>query len=283
MPAAGGSFGAMRACPFILCIFLLSACAEPPQEVPDTVGELNLDLGELSLWLFANLDSDNVDQLGVGARDLRAILQDSSAALDDYTTREPRTWGLPILDGENLDVDIWPGADTSLQLPVGVAYRSRHSLEDHGRALRLTDQLPVETESSYAYDREFLTDVECFLAGSCDTVQLRETIHRVNDLLDLIYVQEKVFRRVPLFEEEGEMVWSRSWTTQQYREAPPSNDSIDQWTGMAVNISEGEKTLRFSALWGSSSLALQDSFLISQVADGIEEGFTVTDTWLDAN
>lgn len=273
----------MRGLLLTLSLLLLSACAEPPAEVPDTVGELNLDLGELSLWLFAHLDDDNVGQLGVGARDLRSILQDSSAALDDYADREGRTWALPILDGDNLDADIWPGADTSLQLPVGVGYRSRHSLEDHGRALALTDQVPVEAVSSESYEREFLTDLDCFLDGSCDTLGVRETIHRVNELLNLVYVQEKEFRRVPIYEEEGDMIWSRSWTTQQYREDAPSGASIDQWTGMAINLSEGEGTLRFSALWGSSSLALQDSFLISKVADGMEEGFVNTDLWLDAN
>lgn len=264
-------------------VLLLSACAAPPAEVPDTVGELNLDLGELSLWLFANLNDENADQLGVGARDLRAILLENEDALDNYDDREDRTWGLPILDGDNLNVDQWAGADPSLQLPVGVGYRSRHTMEDHGRALALEDQTPVDTESSASYDREFLTDVECFVAGDCDTLQVRETIHRQNALLDLVYVQEKEFRRVPMYEEAGHMIWSRSWTTQQYREEAPNSDTIDQWTGMAVNLSNGEQTLRYNALWGSSNLALQDSFLISQVADGMEEAFVATDAWLDDN
>jgi hypothetical protein len=272
----------MRATPLILTlILLLSACAEPPAEVPDTVGELDLDLGELSLWLFKNLNDADVDQLGVGARDLRAILLDNEAALDDHADREGRTWGLPDLDGDNLNVDIWAGADTSLQLPVGVGFRSAHPLADHGTVLALVDQTPVEAESSSSYDREFLTDLDCFLDGSCDSLRARETIHRQNALLDVVYVQEKEFRRVPMWEEDGEMIWSRSWTTQQYIDA--ENDTIDQWTGMAVNLSNGDRTLRFNTLWGSSNLALQDSYLISQVADGMEESFLNTDAWLDAN
>ncbi len=273
----------MRATPLLLSLLLLSACAEPPAEVPDTVGELNLDLGELSLWLFANLNSDDVDLLGVGARDLRAILQESAEALDNYDDREGRTWGLPDLDGDDLTVDIWAGADTTLQLPVGVGFRSRHALDDHGRVLRLTDQTPVEADSSAAYDREFLTDVDCFVDGSCDSLQARETIHRSNLLLDLVYVQEKEFRRVPIYGEDGDMIWSRSWTTQQYIEEAPNSDSIDQWTGMAINISEGDNTLRYNTLWGSSNLALKDDFLISQVANGMEEAFVNTDLWLDDN
>ncbi len=267
----------------VLPTLLLPACAEPPAEVPDTVGELNLDLGELSLWLFAHLNDDNIDQLGVGARDMRALLQDHSAALDDHTDREPRTWGLPILDGDNLNVNVWAGADPDLQLPVGVGFRSQHSLDDHGLALQLTDQTPVETASSASYDREFLSDVGCFVDGSCDSLTARETIHRVNSLLDLVYVQEKEYRRVPLYEEEGVMILGRSWTTQQYREEAPNQDTIDQWTGMSINISEGDSTLRFNTLWGSSNLALQDSFLISQVADGMEEGYLATEAWLAAN
>jgi hypothetical protein len=273
----------MRTLPLLAAVLLLCACAEPPAEVPDTVGELDLDLGDLSVWLFAHLNDDNVDQLGVGARDLRNLLLDQDAALNDYDDREARTWALPHLDGDNLNVDVWPGADPDLQLPVGVGYRSRHSMDDHGRALVLADQTPVEAASSAAYDRVFDSDPTCFVEGTCDALTGADTIHRVNALLDLVYVQQKEYRRVPVYEEEGDMVFWRSWTTQQYREEPPNSDTIDQWTGLTVNLTDGDETLRFAALWGSSNLALQDSYLISQVADGMEEGFVATDLWLDEN
>ncbi len=278
---------AMRTLPLLIAL-LLTGCAEPPPEAPT-------DLSELSLFLFANLNSEDVAVLAVAANNMRDFLNDvdSDGSLDPSTDRgtddEPnRTWGLPVLEGDDFGgVAGWDGADPALQLPVAVAMRSAYDFDDHGRVLKLTDQTPVEPVSSASYEREFLTDEDCFVDGSCDTLDARETIYRSNLLLDLEYIQEKEFRRVDISEDDGggTMLWSRSWTEQQYSEEAPGTDTIDQWYGMGIWISDGDTTLRYNALWGSSSLGntLQDDFLIGEVADGTEEGLQNTETWLSEN
>jgi hypothetical protein len=261
----------------------LAACRPAPPEAPT-------DLGELSTFFFDELAAEDPAVLEVGAGNLLDLFinfETDGGSLSPDVDREDRTWTLPILEREQMgDLPIPEEVDPARQLPVGVAFRSAHPPAAHAELIALVDQTPIEPESAETYTREFETDVACFVDESCGTLLVRDTIYRHNMLLDLTYWQYKFYRRLALPEDAGQAVVARSWLEEQFVEPEGTDpDTIEQWSALSVLIEEGTGSLRFSTLWGSSSLndtfADTPEFLTNQVADGMEEGFVDTDAYLD--
>jgi hypothetical protein len=261
-------------------LILVSACRAAPPEAP-------ADFGELTAFLFSDFENADAVLMTDAADNLHAyfvgIEADATSDLAAGTEREQRTWSLPILTREQMGDAEVPDVDPERQLPVAVGYRSPHPLADHAPLVALADQTPIEAESSASYDRAFDTDSGCFVDGSCDTLDCTDTIHRQNLLLNLTYWQHKQYRRLTRTDGQ-QVVISRSWISEQFTEEPPNSDTIEQWTGVSANLEDSDTTIRYSALWGSSSLndTLDSDYLKNQVADGMEEGFVNTDAYLDA-
>jgi hypothetical protein len=254
------------------------ACKPAPPQAPT-------DLGDLSLFFFREFESGDEALLQDGAGNLRDFFlgHDTDGALAAESERDGRTWSIPILEREDMGgVAIPDEVDPLRQLPVAVAMRSAYSLAEHLAIIALSDQTPVEPESSAEFTREFDSDVGCFVAGDCPTLLCRDTIHRQNLLLDLVYVQQTDFRRIELPDGSGDAVIARSYLEEMFSEEGADPETIEQWSAVTARIEDGATTLRYNTLWGSSSLNddLEEDFLLNQVADGMEEGFQNTDAYL---
>lgn len=274
----------MHVRPFVLLV-LVAACREAPPEAPT-------DLGELSTFLFDEIDNEDTAAAALGASNLRDFLlafeagttadQDAAVSLEADGAREDRTWSLPILEPAATGGSPLPAtADTSRQLPAGVAVRSAYGAQRHVDLIALNDQVPVEPESSAAYDREFTSDLDCFLDGSCARLSALDTVHRSNLLIDVWYDQQHEWLAVDM--DEGRAVLARTWIDLEAQEEG-GGATIEQWSSLVVHLEDGAETLRFTAVWGSSSLndTLQHDFLINQVCDGVEEGYEDTEAYLAA-
>ncbi len=255
------------------------ACTPPP-EAPS-------DLEELSTFLFAEFESE-ADVLAAGVVNLETFLLDfeSTNTLAADANRRDRTWSLPILGYESMDMTDRPADEDfnpATQLPVALAMRSAFPGQDHVDLIALPDQTPIEADSAEAYDRTFTTDAACFLDASCDRLEVHDVIHRNSaPVINLVYEQEKYYRHIPYGEDGDVAVVSRSWVCEEYTN--DDGDFIDQWFGLNVYMADAGQTIRYSALWGSSSVreTFDDDTLVNLVANGIEESFQNTETHLGA-
>jgi hypothetical protein len=250
----------------------------PPPEAPS-------DLEELSTFLFAEFESDEA-VLAAGVANLETFLLDfeSTGTLAADANRRDRTWSLPILGYESMDMTDRPADDefnTATQLPVALAIRSAFPGSAHTELITLADQTVVEADSAESYAREVLSGGDCFLDGSCQRLEAHDVIHRVSPpVLDLVYEQNKHYRHIPYGDDGDVAVVSRSWVDQEYTNE--DGDFIDQWFGINVNVIDGDETIRYSALWGSSSVrnSFDDDTLVNLIANGIEEAFQNVETFL---
>jgi hypothetical protein len=260
----------------LLALFTAVGCTPPP--------EAPTELEELSTFLFEGFESE-VDVLAAGVTNLDAFFTafDASGALTADTDRRDRTWSLPDLELASMEgLDRPDDINPVAQLPVALAMRSAFPGADHTGLIALVDQTPIEADTAESYVRSFETDVDCFVDGSCDLLEARDAIHRLSPgVLDLNYEQKKHYRHVPYGEDGAIAVVSRSWVPERYEN--DDGDFIDQWFGLNVYLPQAGETIRYSALWGASSLNLDDDFLINQVAAGIEEAFQNTETYLAEN
>jgi hypothetical protein len=263
----------------IALVSVLAVGCAPPPDAPT-------ELEELSTFLFEEFESE-ADVLGAGLVNLDAFFAgwDEEGALAADTGRAGREWSLPNLELSSMEgLDRAEDINPVSQLPVALAMRSVHPGQDHTNLIGLADQTPVEADTSESYIRTYETDLDCFLDGSCDRLECTDAIHRLSPgVLDLNYEQNKHYRHIPYGEDGAVGVVSRSWVPRRYENDEDPPDYIDQWFGLNIYLPQGDTTIRYSALWGASSLNLDDDFLVNQVAAGIDEAFQNTETYLAAN
>ena len=260
---------------FVLLLASLAACAPPP-EAPS-------DLGDLSLFLFAQYETGE-DVVADGLVTLNDVLLGLDGvdwdAFEVTDPRDGREWSPPLLEGDDLhDVDV-PG-DPRDQLPVAVASVSDYRVADHAALVALADQTPIETESSVAYDREFLSDVACFVDGTCDRVDTHDSIHRQNIVVDLWYEVTKSYVWVDLPDDRGRAMTARSWAPTTFSDG---GDTIQQSYNIAVWLPHPRGSLRYQCLWSSWDIPEidNDTLVINTTAEGMDERYVLTEEYLAA-
>ncbi len=264
-----------------VALFAVTAACTPLPEAPT-------DLGELSLYLFANFDDEDPLVMVSGMANLLQFMEDFEAEteLGGESDEEARSWQLPIMEEENWGgAPHWEGANPWDQLPVALAYRSAYTGDDHAPLIGLADQTPLESESSQAYDRTLDTDWECWLAQDCDKLETTNAIHRNSSgVLEVIYTAYKDYRWVELPDDGGMAVVARSWLTEQYNDVSAAHH-MDFFSNMEVTIPSGDSTIRYNALWGAVVFEppMNETMLENLVRDGLEEGFDNTDAYLAGN
>jgi hypothetical protein len=179
-----------------------------------------------------------------------------------------------------VDVDIT--GDPSEQLPVAVAAVSDFPVSDHGALVALADQTPIETSSSLAYDREFRSDVTCFIEQECDRVDVYDTIHRKNILVDVWYEVTKSYLWVDL-PDGSRAIIARSWAPGVFADEGGTN-SIDQSYNLAVWLPHPRGALRYGVLWSSWTIPSfdNDDVVIAKTAEGMDERYALTEAYLES-
>ncbi len=146
-------------------VALLLAACKPPPEVPDIPEQPDLD--ELCRALFAN-HADSVPS--TLAEDAAWLL----AWLDLYEAETREGYQVDALDDEAVDALDGTDRATEGMLGVVVGSLSAHPVEDAAHAMVAVDQETIHDDAYEGYQVEYLSDLDCFVDGSCERLELTE-------------------------------------------------------------------------------------------------------------
>ena len=259
----------MRFSASFISVLLLSVACKPPPDAPK-------ELGELTLFFFENFDSENVADLDAGTLNMEEYIKslDLDAKIND------RAVTLPKLAESNLG-NIAPtiGAVLSEQVPVGVSAASNFDFETSLKVVPETNYICLDSATSKFSERTFLTDLDCFMDGSCETLSTSQWVRKESALGKVWFQLFRDYRRLTL-EDGREVMHARTFMEKSYKTdsdkgAWEQNYAYETW------IADGGRTLRFFALWSSVDLALvgDDGWAVL-VKDGIDESMQYTDEFL---
>ncbi len=240
-----------------------------------TRAEAPTELGDLALFFFAEADGDEA-LLADGFENFGALLLD----VDLTGPRGERTFVTPLY--EPTVEPIPEGVRWENQNPVGGAGLSAFPILDNVQSVRLEDQRPVQSESSVRYDREFVTDPECFIARECDTLEVMNHITKESAISTLPYDLPMTYRWVEL--SDGRLAYFiRGWMHDRSPGAEnghwfDQNYHSELWIENPENPSE---TLRWINVWSSVTIpGVTDDFAAGQVEMAIDDAFQRADEWL---
>ncbi len=259
-----------------LALLLVAGCTPPP--------EAPTDLDDLSVYLFREFESDE-ETLAVGLHNLDAFLTGLDC-WDDFEMgkdRGDREWTLQVLQGDDLgSVAPPPTADPGSQTRVGVAAISQHPVAEHGELVALADQTPAQTSSSVVYDREFLTDVDCFVDHSCDRVDTYNTVQRQLLMLDVTYEQYKDFRWIEMPDDGGKAMLARSWAEERFVGAD-EDQALEQSFTAEVWMPHPDGAMLYIANWVEWTIPgiTDEDMIAAMTASGIDEMFEAYEAYLD--
>ena len=251
-----------------LFLFVLTALACDRPEAPT-------DLAELAEFFFSEAEGDP-RLLADGFDNFSAVL----SALDLSGPRADRMFELPPFDPavEPVPREVrWEN-----QVPVGGAGISSFPITDTVRTVRLEDQRPVQSQSSVVYDRRFVSDPECFIARTCESLEVENTITKESPIASLPYELPMTYRWIEL--DDGRLAYfSRGW---MHERSPGAED--DHWFDQNYHSElwiehpdDPSKTIRWISVWSSVSIpGVTDEFAAGQVEMAIDDAFQRADGWL---
>lgn len=250
-------------------ILLLGACT-PPVEAPE-------ELGELLLYLYSNFETETGDELVAGAVRMEEYLLsiDLQADVDDRAVTPP------ILTDDYLGAAIKPsGADPEKQVPVALSARSASGMDDALVLIRDPNQVCIANDSYPHYDRDWTSDIDCFVDGTCDAASCVASI-RYDSLIAKIWFQEyQELRRIEL-DDGRTVVFQKSWSDKQYS-SDNEQSTWDQRFSLNVWLPDSDdKAMRHLSFWSSVTIpGLTSEMIASLTKDAMEEGFDNEDAFL---
>lgn len=251
------------------------ACAEPPVEAPQ-------ELGDLGLYLFEHFPADDPREMEAGLANLVARLGEE----DFRVAPEDRAFTMPTLTPEHLGgLSIPTGVSADDQVSVAISGLSRFPVEEQVRIMVDPVQTCLESEITQWAGRTFLTDPGCFEASTCRELETLTAVHRkLSVLLDLWYDQHKTYRRFLVERADGveiEVIVGRAWNDEVF-EGASGGTTMDQLFHLDVYAeTDDETTLRWFSMWSSlSGLLIDNSQYANLVVDGLAEALRFGDEYL---
>lgn len=214
------------------------------------------------------------------------VLMDSDLTLDAKRKR-PRSFETEQLTAEfRGDLEL-PEIDDSLeQLGIGIAAMSRHDLQSNLEAQVQEDQVCINANAVKCHARIGITDVECFLDGSCDVYRTLNDIRLETTVVDFWLTDVPVdFRRVEL-EDGRSAAIARTWLP----EVALSDRERSEWRqrfGVDVFVEDATDpttTRRLYATWlGGNVNGMGNRSTAQVIFNGMDQGFENPDDWLDGD
>jgi len=237
------------------------------------------ELGDLTLYLFANFDTEG-DELVAGMDSLEAFLAgvDMDAELDDRAVTPPRLspehWG--AVSGD-------PDAEPGIQVPVTVWRESPHPIASHLDLFIEPNQVCIQDDGTKYYMRSFDTDSSCLVDGSCDRANSTCEVRFENLLASAWLDTFADLRAIPAADGRVRYV-IRGWMEERGI-ADDGESSWDQRFSLDIAIPHPEdpsRTWRFLTSWGSVTIpGVGDDLYATLVTDGIEEIFQNGDAFIE--
>ncbi len=226
--------------PLLLSSLLLItgiACSRPP--------DAPIDLETLTGYLFTHMTDEEPEAMEAGIANI-------STWLDANIEATSEGYAIANLDQESLDaLDDTERSAANLD-GAAVSTQSAFELQTIAEALIVADQQVVYPDRFDNYDREFVEDVDCFIAHECETLNFN------SDLTTNLPLNIKVTNLVNgslrwVNTEQGPALVGRTWLT------GPADVSVDFFKVHAqyyltVNLPRAEGTDRLHAMWAETEI-----------------------------
>jgi hypothetical protein len=274
------------------------------------IPEADPELGDALVSTLRDFDMADEDL----AFRLRSIERQLYTTLDVEANDESKRSVAPsVLTVEDVDhYDQRPDADPSTALRVATAGTSPFDITLHGTIPPEPDQRPLEPFSPDHYDREFLTEPDCWAEQDCESLGTFQELTKKNGITQSVtYEFFKDFRWVDIHadlrgEEPRWVMFARSWNPDSYVSGGGDMTLIQSYTieywfprdgrgfrwetaeleegqEMGTADSDGSGTLRLLSLWTEQdlSLAVSEGTERGTIRWGQERNFKAHDAWLE--
>ena len=248
----------------------LAACRHPP--------DAPASLDELSGYLFANFDDAAAMEAGLG--NLRAWLEEGdhlAETLDGYTVSNLSQDAVSGLDDQERVLEDLHGA--------AVGTEGATAVPDIVNVLVEVDPVELSPGMYESYEREFLSDPDCFVAGECEELAVFNTM--VSTYLGgTVVIETETNGRYRWVDTEyGPAMVQRTWLEGP---AEVSLDwlEVDEQFYLNVVMPRDDGSLRLQAMWvvarmGDSSVP--EDVALQLVIDSMQGVYEDVDGWIEAH
>ena len=220
-----------------------------------------------------SIGTPDAAELVEGIDNLHAWLEvDLDQTLEGYPVESLEQAAVDALDSRPRDASGLRGA--------AVGYASSHAVEPIAQALVGEDQTVVFPETYDAFERTFLSDVDCFLERSCDRLEVRNVTSSSYALgLEVSAVATAQFLWVE--GSEGLVLISRSWLDEPARVNFDWLDIEEQYYLSALLPRDGG-SVRVQATWVRADIDsdVPEDTALQMVIGSMKDAGDDLDTWL---
>ena len=251
---------------FILTLFSCSAPIEAPK-----------DFNELLSYLYIHTMDESVDELIAGAENLIEFSNNNNELLREG-------YAISNLSPEALDSTGETFPESEDTVGVTLQYSINYPVESIAYSNTVISGMEVYPANYISYERESLTDLDCFLDRTCDSFIYRSTILSSLPLgAEMLSSYINELRWIDL--ESGPAFMQRSWMEGE------AESNVD-WADMTANFYAG---LNFSsengseviaASWAAAQLGeipLPEDMMKNQAIDGLRQNGVDLNKWLSEN
>ena len=248
----------------VLCLAAI-AC-KPPPDAPK-------DLDELCGYLYSHHDDEDLDAMEAGLANLLAWLDVNwEEATEGYVVTELTQATVNDLDGQERSVEGILG--------LAMAHRSSHPVYESAYAFAGTDQDVVFPELYDEYDREYLSDADCFLDQECERLEALEEM--VTSYIGGITSTSNAHSQYLWAElDEGDAMVMRNWFV-----APPEVNfdwiTIEEQYYLNLFLPRGNGSYRLQAMWlVFEQDNVPEDMALSMATSDMTDNFEQLDAYLD--
>jgi hypothetical protein len=248
----------------------LAACGPP--DAPD-------ELADLCGYLFGHLMDERPRELEAGLANLDAWLADPehlASTLEGYEVTNLDEAVLDTIEDEVPDLGNLHGA--------AVATQGVDPVWDIAWTLVMVEPEALSPELYEHYDREFLTDPDCFMARECEVLEVANTMTNHYPLgVTISTANHGQYRWVDT--EGGAALVQRTWLVSPAEVSVPWLTVDDQYY-LNVVLPDGEGSVRLMSTWILATLLSSDvpeGLALNLVIDNMQSIYADVDAWLVAH
>ena len=242
-----------------------AGCQRPP-DAPET-------LDDLCSYLYTHHPDEDLAAVTAGLANLDVWLDENWDEMED---------GFSVSGLTEETVDAVDGTQRSVEDIFGVAAgtRSDHAVDTTANALLAVDQAVVAPESFGYYERDYITDLDCFLERSCLRLVTDEHFEA---LLPLGITSDNHAANEYLWAEleQGWALLQRSWLA----EAPDVNFAwlqVDEQYYVNALLPAGDGHVRMQTTWMVNTQEdVPEGTVMTMVVQGMEANAERVDGYLD--
>ncbi len=253
-----------------LLVLPVAACGPP--DAPD-------ELADLCGYVFGHLADDDPRALETGLANLDAWLSDPAnleSTLEGYEVTNLDAGVLEPIEDEVPDLENLHGA--------AVATRGRDPVWETAWTLVMVDPETLSPDIYERYDREYLTDVDCFLQRECEILEVANAMTNHYPLgVTISTTNHGQYRWVETG--QGLALVQRTWLTSP-AEVSVSWLTVDDQYYLNVVLPHGDASTRLMSTWILATLLSADvpeGLALNLVIDNMQSIYADVDAYLAAH